>query len=58
MTYLSKSQGVDLLWLRDVLRHMNMHVIHTPSERNLADILTKSAVKQVLEALLPVLGRH
>ena len=37
---------------------MNMHVIHTPSERNLADILTKSAVKQVLEALLPVLGRH
>ena len=58
MTYLSKSQGVDLLWLRDILRHLNIVVIRIPSERNLADILTKAIARKILEALLPILGRR
>ena len=58
MTYLSKSQGVDLLWLRDILRHLNMVVVRIPSARNLADILTKAIARKILEELIPILGRR
>ena len=58
MTYLTKSRAVDVLWLRDVLRHLHLVVVRIPSARNLADILTKAISRKVLEELVPILGRR
>ena len=56
--YVQKSQAVDLLWLRDVIRHLGLTVLKIDSERNLADLLTKAVTRKTLETLAPILGRR
>ena len=58
LAHISKSQAVDLLWLRDVSRHLGLLILKVESERNVADILTKAVSRKVLEHLLPILGRR
>ena len=57
MSYILKNQAVDLLWLRDALRHLKMSTIKIGSARNVADLLTKAVTRKVLAALLPIIGR-
>ena len=58
LAHIAKSQAVDLLWLRDVSRHLGLLILKVDSERNLADLLTKAVSRKVLEHLLPILGRR
>ena len=55
---MAKTQAVDILWMRDALRHLRMNIIRIPSERNAADILTKAVTKKVLATILPIIGRN
>ena len=57
MSYVRKTQTVDLLWLRDAVRHLRMSIIKISSERNVADLLTKAVTRKVLMTLLPIIGR-
>ena len=58
LAHIAKSQAVDLLWLRDISRHLGLLILKVESERNVADILTKAVSRKVLEHLLPILGRR
>jgi hypothetical protein len=58
LAHIAKSQAVDLLWLRDVSRHLGLLILKVDSERNVADLLTKAVSRKVLEQLLPILGRR
>ena len=58
MAYIRKTQAVDLLWLRDILRHMRLRPEKIASEKNVADAWTKAISEATLERLLPLLGRH
>ena len=58
LAHIAKSQAVDLLWLRDVSRHLGLLILKVDSERNLADLLTKAVSRKVLEHLLPIVGRR
>ena len=42
MKYLSKTQCVDLFWLRDAVRNVSLELIKVKSDDNIADVLTKS----------------
>ena len=42
MKYLSKTQCVDLFWLRDAVRNVPLELIKVKSDDNVADVLTKS----------------
>ena len=57
MGYVLKTHTVDLLWLRDAVRHLNMSIIKIGSERNAADLLAKAVTRKILLALLPIIGR-
>ena len=57
MQYIKKTQAVDMLWLRDALKHLDMSIVKIESARNVADLLTKAVTKKVLATLLPVIGR-
>ena len=41
MKYLSKTQRVDLFWLRDAVRNVPLELIKVKSDDNIADVLTK-----------------
>ena len=41
MKYLSKTQSVDLFWLRDAVRNVPLEMSTVKSADNIADILTK-----------------
>ena len=55
--YFKKTQAVDLLWLRDTIRHLGIVIVKFDSARNVADLLTKAVSRSVLLTLLPILGR-
>ena len=42
MKYLSKTQCIDLFWLRDAVRNVPLELIKVKSDDNIADVLTKS----------------
>ena len=44
MAHITKSQAVDLLWLRDVTKHLGLIIIKVVSERNLADMCQTASV--------------
>ena len=41
MRYISKTQGIDLFWLRDVVHRLDVSLEKTDSLGNVADVLTK-----------------
>ena len=41
MRHISKTQGVDLAWLRDAVRAVPIELLKTSSQENIADALTK-----------------
>ena len=41
MRYISKTQEVDLFWLRDVVHRVGVELVKVTSAENVADILTK-----------------
>ena len=41
MKYISKTQGVDLFWLRDIVQRLDVSLEKVDSASNLADLLTK-----------------
>ena len=55
--YIKKTQAVDLLWLRDILRHLGLTPTKIGTERNVADMWTKAISRATLEKLLPLIGR-
>ena len=56
MQYLSKTQGVDIGWLAETLRDLNMKLVKVDSKFNLSDIHTKAVTRDVLDTILPRLG--
>ena len=57
MSYVKKPQEVDLLWLRDTIRHLHIEILKIDSARNCGDLFTMAVSKAVLAALLPIIGR-
>ena len=57
LSYIKKTQAVDLLWLKDALRHLGLSPEKIASALNIADLWTKAVSRDVLETLLPKIGR-
>ena len=57
IAYVKKTQAVDLLWLRDTIKQLQIEILKIDSARNCADLFTKAVSKGVLAALLPIIGR-
>ena len=56
MKYLSKTQGVDLFWLRDVVNEVPVELRKATSAENVADGFTKPNSKQRTAELRGSLG--
>ena len=41
MKYISKTQGINLFWLRDIVQRLDVSLEKVDSASNVADILTK-----------------
>ena len=57
MSYVLKTPAVDLLWLRDLVRHLKRNIMKIHSERNVADLLAEAVVRKVILNLPPIVGR-
>ena len=60
MKYISKSQGVDLFWLRNITQQLDVSLLKTDTKSNLADLLTKPLCgmrTQELRAAVGVRGK-
>ena len=56
MKYISKTQGIDLFWLRDVVHRLDVSLEKTTTQNNLADILTKPLCGERTKMLRSQLG--
>ena len=56
MKYLTKTQGVDLGWLSEVIVDLGFEVRKVPTKENIADLFTKAVDRATLVHLLPLLG--
>ena len=56
MRYISKTQQVDLFWLRDVVHTVGVKLVKVTSAENLADILTKPLDGQRTRMLREMIG--
>jgi len=55
LSYLNKTLGIDLEWVRETLETLNMPLRKVPSELNLADLMTKAVTRGVLRKLLNIM---
>ena len=56
MKYISKSQGVDLFWMRDVVQRLGVRLDKVSTADNVADLLTKPLCGQRTEILREAAG--
>ena len=56
MKHISKSQGVDLFWLRDIVRRTDVQLDKVSSADNLADLLTKPLHGRRVQELSETVG--
>ena len=55
LSYLNKTLGIDLEWVRETLETLKMPLRKVPSELNLADLMTKAVTRGVLRKLLNIM---
>ena len=58
MRYLSKTQQVDLFWLRDIIKEVGIELVKVGTVDNIADMLTKPLDGQRMKALKESIGVH
>ena len=56
MKYISKSQGVDLFWMRDIVQRLGVRLEKVSTTENAADLLTKPLCGQRTEVLREAAG--
>ena len=57
LAYITKSMAVDLLWIQNNLNKFALQLKKVASKQNASDLLTKAVTREVLRALLPLIGR-